>query len=147
MHCVTDLIPDAAQPRNSSVRGFGDGALDIEFEHGLGRGCPLFCEPQFGRLAGSWWILTPDVVNGGMVCVGRPVFAVAEIGSCYLAAELGIPMAETSENHQAYVAGWLQGLQNDHRFIFQASSQASKAADYILSFSREPVEEPDAVLV
>jgi hypothetical protein len=41
----------------------------------------------------------------------------AEIGSCYLAAELGIPMAETSENHQSYIAGWLRGLQNDHRFI------------------------------
>lgn len=71
----------------------------------------------------------------------------AEIGSCYLASELGIPMAETSVNHQAYIAGWMRGLKNDHRFIFQASSQASKAADYILSFSREPVEEPEAVLV
>ena len=66
----------------------------------------------------------------------------AEIGSCYLAAELGIPTADTSANHQSYVASWLSGLQNDRRFIFQASSQASKAADYILSFSRQPEEEP-----
>jgi antirestriction protein ArdC len=71
----------------------------------------------------------------------------AEIGSCYLAAELGIPMAESSVNHQAYIATWLRGLQNDHRFIFQASSQAAKAADYVMSFSRQPVEEPEAVLV
>ena len=71
----------------------------------------------------------------------------AEIGSCYLASELGIPMAQSSENHQSYIASWLRGLKNDHRFIFQASSQASKAADYILSFSREPVEEPETVLV
>lgn len=71
----------------------------------------------------------------------------AEIGSCYLADELGIPMADTSVNHQAYIACWLQGLQNDHRFIFQAASQASNAVDYLLSFARQPVNPPDAVLV
>ena len=56
-------------------------------------------------------------------------------------------MAETSTNHQSYCAHWLRGLQNDHRLIFVASSQASKVADYILSFSRQPVEEPKADLV
>jgi antirestriction protein ArdC len=70
----------------------------------------------------------------------------AEIGSCFLAAELGIPMAETSVNHQSYIASWLLALENDHRFIFQASSQASKAADFILSFSRQPVEEEEPAL-
>jgi antirestriction protein ArdC len=70
----------------------------------------------------------------------------AEIGSCYLASELGIPTADTSVNHQSYIASWLRGLQNDHRFIFQASSQASKAADYILSFSRQPVAEEEPAM-
>lgn len=70
----------------------------------------------------------------------------AEIGSCFLAAELGIPMADTSANHQAYIASWLSGLENDHRFIFQASSQASKAADFILSFSRQPVVEEEPAM-
>ena len=31
-------------------------------------------------------------------------------------------------------------MRSDPRFIFMASAQASKAADYILSFSRKPEE-------
>ena len=71
---------------------------------------------------------------------------VAEMGSCFVCSELGIPLAEGIGNHAAYLKSWLKALENDHRFIFQASSQASKAADYILSFSRQPVEETEAVL-
>ena len=61
---------------------------------------------------------------------------IAEMGSCFLATELGIPNAETLPNHASYLEHWLQAMENDHRFIFQASVQASKAADFILSFSR-----------
>jgi antirestriction protein ArdC len=68
---------------------------------------------------------------------------VAEMGSCFLATELGIPNADQLPNHASYLQSWLKAMQSDHRFIFQASSQASKAADYILSFSR--VLEPEEV--
>jgi antirestriction protein ArdC len=37
-------------------------------------------------------------------------------------------------------------MSNDHRFIFAASAQASKAVDYILSFSRKEAEKPETVL-
>ena len=70
---------------------------------------------------------------------------VAEMGSCFLASELGIPNADQLPNHASYMQSWLKAMQNDHRFIFQASSQASKAADYILDFSR--VKEPEEVEV
>jgi antirestriction protein ArdC len=70
---------------------------------------------------------------------------IAEMGSCFLATELGIPNAETLPNHASYLEHWLKAMQNDHRFIFQASSQASKAADFILSFSRVPEPEPEEV--
>ena len=55
----------------------------------------------------------------------------------------------TSTNHIAYVGNWLQAMKNDSRFIFLASAQASKAADFILSFSSKPEEvpEPDGELV
>jgi len=71
---------------------------------------------------------------------------IAEMGSCFLASELGIPNAETLPNHASYLQSWLKAMQNDHRFIFQASSQASKAADFILSFSRasQPADETAA---
>lgn len=71
---------------------------------------------------------------------------IAEMGSCFLASELGIPNAENLPNHASYLQSWLKAMQNDHRFIFQASSQASKAADFILSFSRaaQPADETAA---
>lgn len=67
---------------------------------------------------------------------------VAEMASCFLASELGIPTADRLPNHVSYLDHWLKAMQSDHRFIFQASSQASKAADFILSFSQvEAAEE------
>lgn len=65
---------------------------------------------------------------------------VAEIGACQLMAELRLPTCNFA-NSAAYVQGWLKGLQNDSKFIFAAAAQASKCVDYILSFSREAVEE------
>jgi antirestriction protein ArdC len=70
---------------------------------------------------------------------------IAEMGSCFLATELGIPNAESLPNHASYVEHWLKAMASDHRFIFQASSQASKAADYILSFSRTAQPEAEEV--
>ena len=60
-------------------------------------------------------------------------------------AELGVPQSSDMTNHQAYVKGWLQALRNDNRFIFKASTAANKAADFILSFARQP--EPELVEV
>lgn len=69
---------------------------------------------------------------------------VAEIGACYLSRELGVPASENLTNHVAYLKNWLTAMKNDSRFILTASSQASKAADYILSFSRPTADEPEA---
>jgi len=75
----------------------------------------------------------------------------AEIAASFLLAELGVPQSDDLTNHQAYVAEWLKALQSDSRCIFQTSTSASKAADFILSFSHptevEPGEEPEALLV
>lgn len=70
----------------------------------------------------------------------------AEIGACYALAELGVPQSDDMMNHHAYLGHWLEALQNDARFIFACSTAASKAADFILSFSRPSQPEPDAVL-
>ncbi len=75
---------------------------------------------------------------------------VAEIGACYLARELGVPASENLANHVAYLANWLKAMRDDPRFIFTASAQASKAADYLLAFSRPQAAEevePEAVLI
>lgn len=59
---------------------------------------------------------------------------IAEIGSCLMMGELGLPI--TTELHAAYLDHWLQQMENDPKYIFKAASQASKAVDYLLSFSR-----------
>jgi antirestriction protein ArdC len=71
----------------------------------------------------------------------------AEIGACFLATTLGIPNSDDHSNHTAYVQSWLQALENDPKFIFRASAAASKAADFILNFSRPKVEEEAGELV
>ena len=61
---------------------------------------------------------------------------VAELGTSFVLSALGIPQSE--DNSTAYLANWLDALNRDSRFIFQAASAASKAADFVLSFSRQP---------
>ncbi|MHC2069753.1 ArdC family protein [Bremerella sp. T1] len=67
----------------------------------------------------------------------------AEISAAFMCSELQIPQSDDLTNTQAYLQSWLKSLENDPRFIFKASSAASKASDYVLSFSRK--EEPVSV--
>ena len=55
---------------------------------------------------------------------------VAELGSVFLAADLGIE-AEPREDHASYIASWLKVLKNDRRAIFQAASHAEKAVTFM----------------
>ena len=66
----------------------------------------------------------------------------AEVTSSYLMAALGIPHADEMRNSKSYIQSWVSRLSDDPKAIFKASSLASKAADYILAFSR-PAEEVD----
>ena len=55
---------------------------------------------------------------------------VAELGSAFLCADLGIT-PEVREDHAAYIASWLTVMKGDKRFIFTAASHAQRAADYL----------------
>jgi antirestriction protein ArdC len=59
---------------------------------------------------------------------------VAEIGSAYLCAALGIT-PETREDHAAYIQSWLSVLKKDNRAIFTAASHAQRAVDYLQGLS------------
>jgi antirestriction protein ArdC len=63
----------------------------------------------------------------------------AEIGSCFLMGELGLPTTSNLSNHASYLKSWLTGMNNDPKFIFRAAAQASKAVEFVLSFSRNAV--------
>lgn len=54
---------------------------------------------------------------------------VAEITSCFVAAELGI---ERLTPTAAYLQNWLGAIKGDKKLVVSASAQAAKAADYIL---------------
>jgi antirestriction protein ArdC len=74
---------------------------------------------------------------------------VAEIGSCYVASHIGVPVEQpTDDQSAAYLASWLKKLKDDPKFIFVASKWASKAADLLLgeeiAVEGEPTEEPVA---
>ncbi|RVJ14730.1 ArdC family protein [Sinorhizobium medicae] len=56
---------------------------------------------------------------------------VAEINAAFCCATIGIV---PTVRHADYVGSWLEVLREDNRAIVRAASQASKAADYLLSF-------------
>jgi antirestriction protein ArdC len=55
---------------------------------------------------------------------------VAEIGSAFLCAELGITQ-DTRADHAQYLAQWLTLLKSDSRAIFTAAAKASEAVAYL----------------
>ncbi|HGK4598916.1 TPA: ArdC family protein [Yersinia enterocolitica] len=54
---------------------------------------------------------------------------IAELGSAFLTADLGIA---GEVQHESYIASWLKALKNDKRYIFKAASAASKAHRYLM---------------
>lgn len=57
---------------------------------------------------------------------------VAELGSAFLCADLGIaPELQPRSDHASYIGSWLNVLRDDKRAIFQAAAQAQRAANYL----------------
>ena len=65
---------------------------------------------------------------------------VAELGSAFLAADLGIT-PEVREDHAAYIESWLTVLKSDKRAIFTAAAHAQKAAAFL--HDKQPAPEPE----
>lgn len=59
---------------------------------------------------------------------------VAEIGSAFLCAQLGVTNANnhTDLQNESYLAGWLKVLKSDKKAIFKASTLAQKACDFLI---------------
>lgn len=56
---------------------------------------------------------------------------VAELASAFCCAALGIT---PTVRHSDYIGAWIETMREDNRAIVRAASQASKAADWLLSF-------------
>ena len=130
-------------------RAFYDFAIDaITMPHKHQFSGLAYYESLFHEL--GHWAEHPDRMNwdrseeGNNYAMGE---LVAEMSSCFVCSELGIPLAEGIGNHAAYVSNWLKALKNDPSFIFRASTQASKVTDYLLSFSPTHAEEREPLIV
>ncbi|MEO4044916.1 ArdC family protein [Hoeflea sp.] len=71
---------------------------------------------------------------------------IAELGSCFLCADLGIvPELEPRPDHASYLHSWLRVLKDDKRAIFQAAAHAQRAVTYLHGLQpAEVVEEREA---
>ena len=67
---------------------------------------------------------------------------IAEMSATFLCQELGVPNGGDLTNHASYLQSWIAAMKGDSKFIFQASTQASKVTDFLMSFVRkgQPVE-------
>ena len=60
---------------------------------------------------------------------------VAEIGSAFLCADLGIT-PDIREDHAAYIHTWLEALKHDRKLIFTAAAHATRSVEFLKS--RQP---------
>lgn len=65
---------------------------------------------------------------------------VAELGAAFLCADLGLDLTPR-DDHAGYIAGWLEVLRNDKRFLIHAASLAQRAVEHLHGLQRP--EPPD----
>ena len=66
---------------------------------------------------------------------------IAEMGSAFLCAELGIQY--DARHAAAYLQNWLTAAKEDKKFLFSSASAASKAVDYLMQRHASPVTTED----
>lgn len=80
----------------------------------------------------------------GAVAFGSPVYSreelVAEFAAAFLCHDAGIDASRLDQS-AAYIASWLNALQDDRRLAVIAAGQGQRAADHILGRTPEPSNE------
>lgn len=61
---------------------------------------------------------------------------VAEIATGYLESELGLPHDQDMTNHNKWLSAWVEGIEKNPKYLFDAAAQATRAVDYVLGFTR-----------
>lgn len=66
---------------------------------------------------------------------------IAELGSCFLCADLGIaPELDPRPDHASYLASWLKVLADDKRTIFSAAAHAQRAVAFLHGLQPLPLK-------
>ena len=68
---------------------------------------------------------------------------VAELGSAYIGADLGLA-PDVREENAAYIDHWLKVLKEDKRAIFTAAAHAQRAAELLHDYQINPAPIPKA---
>lgn len=84
-------------------------------------------------------MITTACAMRGITETCLPFGYVAEQISAFSCAALGIV---PTVRHADYIGSWLEVMREDSRAIVRAASQASKAADWLLSFLPEDEQRP-----
>lgn len=97
------------------------------------------------------WTAMPHRVNRDLSRYGKDKSErareelIAELGSCFLCADLGIvPELEPRPDHASYLGSWLRVLADDKRAIFQAAAHAQRAVAYLHDLQPPALEEREA---
>ncbi|TGP50870.1 DUF1738 domain-containing protein [bacterium M00.F.Ca.ET.230.01.1.1] len=70
---------------------------------------------------------------------------IAELGSCFLCADLGIvPELEPRPDHASYLDSWIKVLAEDKRAIFSAAAHAQRAVAFLHGLQPTAAEEREA---
>jgi antirestriction protein ArdC len=84
------------------------------------------------------WTGAPNRVNRDLSRYGKDRSErareelIAELGSCFLCADLGIaPELKPRPDHASYLASWLKVLADDKRAIFSAAAHAQRAVAFL----------------
>ena len=62
---------------------------------------------------------------------------IGELGAAFLSNEAGILDSVRFQNSAAYLASWIQKLENDPRMIVSAASQAQRSSDFIMGIEHK----------
>ena len=97
------------------------------------------------------WTAAPNRVNRDLSRYGKDRTErareelIAELGSCYLCADLGIaPELEPRPDHASYLGSWLKILADDKRAIFAAAAHAQRAVAFLHGLQPMASEEREA---
>ncbi len=118
---------------------FKDGESFVKtliHEMGHSTGSPLRLHRQFGSAFGEEGYAKEELV--------------AELAALFTENDLGLHLkAEHFEDHSDYMKSWISVLKNDYNVLFQAATEAEKAADRIVQRyrQREEVLQKDTVSV
>ena len=100
--------------------------------------CPVI--ESSGYLGSAAYSPATDLARELDTRFGSPSYAeeelVAELGSLFLSADLGIQNTELEgefyENHVSYLQSWMNALENDPSYLFKAASKADHADTFIM---------------